>query len=137
MKVTDFLEFRDKCRYIITEVRHTYNISMNFCIDDIAILDIIGLDANIVVRGHIKYHSSRRTKALQKYNTSEVVRIDYLIHGSSNIHYDFVPAKYLLPEYSEEDIKKDLQKRLKIAGMDISDVEEVYALMTVDTGELC
>lgn len=133
MKVTDFLEFRNKCRFIITEMRHTCKVPMNFYIDDVAILDITDLDCDKVKNGHIKNYP-RIAKALQEYNANCMVRIDYLIHGSSNIHYEYIPAKYLLPEYSEEDITKDLQKRVQLAKkleINISDIEDVYSLMTV------
>lgn len=135
MKVTDFLEFRDKCRFIITESRRVAGVPMNFYIDDIAVLDIITLSDPDTRDTLIKYNYSKIVKALSEYNTIEMVRIDYLIHGSSNIHYDYIPAKYLLPEYSKEDITKDLMKRLRLADdldVSVSGIGDIYALMSVE-----
>lgn len=134
MKVTDFLEFRDKCRFIIIESRRVAGVHMNFYIDDVAILDIITLESDVRDR-LIRYNYSKIVKALSEYKTTFMARIDYLIHGSSNIHYDYIPAKYLLPEYSKEDITKDLMKRMKLADkldVSVSEIDDIYALMSVE-----
>lgn len=139
MRIANFLEFRDKCRFIITEMRQAFKIPRNFYIDDIAVLDIHDLDGDEVRDEHIKFRSSRMAKALSKYNTNQMIRIDYLIHGNTNIHHDYIPAVYLISDYSEEEIEKDLQKRVQLrekSEISIFDMEEVYVLMTVDAGEL-
>ena len=135
MKVTDFLKFRDKCRFIITESRRVAGVPMNFYADDVAVLDIIALSEPDARDRLIRYNYSKVVKALSEYKTTFMVRIDYLIHGSSNIHYEYIPAKYLLPEYSEEDITKDLMKRLRLADkldINISGIDDLYALMSVE-----
>lgn len=135
MKVTDFLKFRDKCRFIISESRRVAGVPMNFYIDDVAIMDIVTLNTDDTRDTLIKCNYSKVVKALSEYKTEFIARIDYLIHGSSNLHYEYIPAKYLLPEYSEEDITKDLMKRLRLADkldINISEIDDLYALMSVE-----
>lgn len=135
MKVTDFLKFRDKCRFIITESRRVAGVPMNFYVDDVAIMDIVTLNTSDTRDTLIKYNYSKVVKALSEYKTTFMARIDYLIHGSSNLHYEYIPAKYLLPEFSEEDITKDLMKRMRLADrldINISEIDDLYALMSVE-----
>jgi hypothetical protein len=135
MKVTDFLKFRDKCRFIISESRRVAGVPMNFYTDDVAVLDIITLSTDNIRDCLIKYNYSKTVKALSKYNTTSMLRIDYLIYESTNHHHEYIPAKYLLPEYSEEDITEDLRKRMKLAEeleIDVFDNSDLSILMSVE-----